>query len=317
MLGARDQAQPVVRAVDTASPVQTEMAEMRRCLYELTAEVKKLALRSELGRVCDEEPQVRSLYRQFLDQEMEPDLALSLVQKVSGELSRQGLGDYRLVRERALAQLCQLVKCRGPVRKKGSKPRVLFVVGPTGVGKTTTLAKLAAQLAVVEGKRVMLVNADNYRIGAEAQLQIYADIMNLPAETVRDTKDLASLMHQERSTDFFLVDTPGRAQRNRDGLTDARDLIASVSPAGREVHLVVSAPTRLRELRDIVSSFSTLSVDALLITKLDEALNFGPTLSLLAGADLPVSYFTAGQSVPEDLEPATGERLVELVLRGY
>ncbi len=294
-----------------------QLAEMRRNLFELTLEVKRLSLRGELGALCDAEPQLRSLYRELLVQEVDRATAVALVHEVARELSPDELADYGSVRARALASLCRLLPYSGPLRPAQGCGSVLFLVGPTGVGKTTTIAKLAAQMAIVERQRVLLVNADNYRIGAATQLQTYADIMGLPLVVVRSPAELAEAVARYARTDLILVDTPGHSQRNSAGLAETRALIDAVPAARRQVYLAVSATTRQCELLDVEAAFGSLDVTALVVTKIDEALHYGPLVSLVAKRKRVLAYLTTGQSVPEDLEAATPLRLAELTLRGY
>lgn len=296
---------------------ETQIEEVRRCLYDLTTEVKRLALRLELRQLCEEEPQLRSLYRHLSEQEFSQDLALSLVQSIASELNRHALADYRVVRERAAAHIARLVPCERGSLGQAKPGTVLFLVGPTGVGKTTTIAKLAAQLALMEKREVVLVGADTYRIGAEAQLQTYADIMRLPLEIVRSAEEMANLVQRRRNADLILVDMPGRSQRNQEGLAEAAALVGAVPAERRRVELVISASTRLHELEDILAAFGRLGAQSLIVTKLDEALHFGPLISLVAKQQKPLTYFCAGQNVPEDIAQASAAHLAELALGGY
>lgn len=297
--------------------IADQLAEMRRYLLELSLEVRRLSLRDELEGLCDAEPQLRSLYRALQAQEVDGATAVALVHEVARDRSRDDLADYASVRAMALASLCRLIPCTGPLRPVQGGGRVLFLVGPTGVGKTTTLAKLAAQLAIVERQHVLLVNADNYRIGAETQLQTYADIMGLPFAVVRSPAELAETAVRYARTDLILVDTPGHSQRNSAGLAETRALIDAVPDARRQVYLAVSATTRLHELLDVEAAFGSLEATTLVATKVDEALHYGPLVSLVAKRKRALAYLTTGQSVPEDLEVATPLRLAELTLRGY
>jgi flagellar biosynthesis protein FlhF len=193
----------------------------------------------------------------------------------------------------------------------------VFVVGPTGVGKTTTVAKLAAGAAMYERSRVLLISADNYRIGAEAQLRTYAEIMGLPLVALQSDAELAAAIEAHSQCNLVFVDTAGRSQRNAEGLRETAELIAAVPVHQREVHLVVAAGTREREMHDVARAFASLRPDALLITKLDEALCYGPLLGLVERCGHPLSYLANGQAVPEDIEVASPNRLAEMILRGY
>lgn len=317
IFGGKTGQAPVAESATNNRYYEEQFAALQHSVHELALEVRRLSLRNELGLVCNEEPQIRSLFKQLAEQELERDTCLSLIKKVADELSREAIADYRVVRERAVAHLSHLAACQGPLQPVSGQCTVLFLVGPTGVGKTTTIAKLAAQLAVIEQRRVLLACADDYRVGAEAQLQTYASIMGVPLAVVPTGGELRDVVQRHKAMDFILVDMPGYSQRNRDGLAEAKSLIEAVPRQQRQVHLAISASTRLSELRDMVGAFLQLGVSAIVATKLDETLHFGPLLSVLASSGKPLSYLTTGQRVPEDLEVATPTRLAELVLRGY
>ena len=140
--------------------------------------------------------------------------------------------------------------------------------------------------------------------------------MGLPLVVVRSADDMSEVADRYQEADLILVDTPGRSQRNGEGIAEAQAFVNSVPAARREVHLAVSISTRLHGLEDVVGAFAPVGVDALVATKLDEALHFGPLVSLISRCGRPLSYVTTGQSVPEDMEAASPQSLAELVLRG-
>jgi flagellar biosynthesis protein FlhF len=210
--------------------------------------------------------------------------------------------------------LARLVKCSGALRMKKNGSRVIAVVGPTGVGKTTTIAKLAALYALERGVKVALVTTDNFRVGAVEQLATYAKIMDLPLEVVANAQELSAALAKHGDKDLVLIDTAGRSPKDAERLDELKGFLES--HPGIETHLCVCATTRARELDDTVASFAKLPLAKLLFTKLDESESFGSIVEVHLKHRLPVSYLTTGQKVPEDIEVATGKKLASLVVRG-
>ncbi|HHX87764.1 MAG TPA: hypothetical protein GX693_06275 [Firmicutes bacterium] len=177
--------------------------------------------------------------------------------------------------------------------------RIMVLIGPTGVGKTTTLAKLAARYSLDYQEKVGLITIDHFRIGAVDQLKAYAEIIDLPLEVVLTPQDLTGALTRLRDCDRILVDTAGRATGNLTQINELSSYIELLLPA--EIHLVLSATTRWQDIRFIASSFSKLHYNRLLITKLDETASYGAILNSAYYANQPLVYITNGQSVPEHL----------------
>jgi flagellar biosynthesis protein FlhF len=199
---------------------------------------------------------------------------------------------------------------RAPGRE-GCARRIAFV-GPTGVGKTTTLAKIAAQLSLKRGLKVGIVAADTYRIAAVDQLRTYAEILGIAVEVASSPTDAARACERLGDVDVILIDTAGRSQNDRMKLSELRAFLAAAEPD--ETHLVLSATAGARTLAREAESFGALGVDRLVLTKLDEAASFGTLISLVERLGTRVSFLTHGQEVPEHIETARGRRLASLVM---
>ncbi len=180
--------------------------------------------------------------------------------------------------------------------------RTIVLIGPTGVGKTTTLAKLAARYSIQCREKVGLVTIDQFRIGAVDQLSAYAEIIDLPLKVAFSPEDLAQAIDGLKDCDRILVDTAGRATGNLAQTNELLNYIEVLLPA--EVHLVISATTRWQDIRFITDSFSRLHYNRLLVTKLDETSSYGAILNGAYHAGQPLVYMTDGQSVPDDLKLA-------------
>jgi len=195
--------------------------------------------------------------------------------------------------------------------------KIMMLVGPTGVGKTTTLAKLAARFSFIEHHyKVGIITLDTYRIGALEQLFHYAKMMKLPVEDVVDTHDFQQAIDTLSHCDLILIDTVGSSQFDREKLQKISEFLKS-SNRSIDVNLVVSASTKLEDLRDIYKNFSFLNLDTLMVTKFDETKGFGNIFSLLSDTSLPLSYFSVGQEVPDDIMPASGDFLVSCIFDGF
>ncbi|MCR4941209.1 MAG: flagellar biosynthesis protein FlhF [Campylobacter sp.] len=207
-----------------------------------------------------------------------------------------------------------------PCRKEfgGRKQRIMMLVGPTGVGKTTTLAKLAARFAYSGEKRykVGIITLDTYRIGAVEQLFQYANMMRLPILDVIEVADFKNSIKRLSNCDIILIDTTGNSQFDKEKLNKLDNFLRN-SDADIDVNLVLSAGSKVEDLMEIYNGFSFLDIDTLIITKFDETRIFGNVFSLLYETNTPVSYFSIGQEVPDDLLEAKSEFLVSCVLEGF
>ena len=209
--------------------------------------------------------------------------------------------------------LSQVMKFTDGLKPGTHGARVYAFIGTTGVGKTTTLAKIAAHFVLEQNLKGALITADTYRISAVEQLKKYAEILGLPVEVVYSAADLKKAIARHRSKDFVLVDTAGRSQYNEFQMEELTSLLAAY--ARMEKHLVVSATTKEQDAVQIIERFAPCKPDCIIFTKMDETQTFGMVPNLLANRGLPLSFLSNGQSVPDDIIPATAERLAELLLR--
>jgi flagellar biosynthesis protein FlhF len=197
------------------------------------------------------------------------------------------------------------------------RPRVLFFIGPTGVGKTTTIAKIASKCKVESNYRVAFITADTYRIAATEQLRVYADILDAPMDIVYSPEDLNGAISKLTDQELIFVDTAGFSHKNETQRMDMKRMIKGLSDEyEKEVYLVLSATTKYKDLLEIVDIYHEISDFKLIFTKLDETTAYGNILNikLYSGADL--SYITNGQNVPADLEVFNTQKIVKQLLGG-
>lgn len=198
-----------------------------------------------------------------------------------------------------------------PISKVKMEGRVVLV-GPTGVGKTTTIAKLAGRLSLIEKKKVGLITIDTYRIGAVEQLKTYADIMNIPFKVVLSIKEMETAVKAMNSCDVILIDTTGRSSKNTMQISELRAFIEKV--ATDNIHLVISSTTKTKDVDSIVEGYNVLNYNNVIITKLDETSTYGSILNILDAAKKPLSFITTGQNVPDDIKCISPAEVSNLIL---
>jgi flagellar biosynthesis protein FlhF len=285
-----------------------------------TEQLEAVQLRQQLARLqAPQAPEpeqlgngpLELLAQELLAEELSPE-AVALLMEHLRHAAQDG-AEFEELKGMLVETLAGIVKCSGSLRMKKNGPRIMAIVGPTGVGKTTTIAKLAAMHALNRGASVAMVTTDNFRVGAIEQLKTYAKIMDLPLEVVATSQELARVLARHADKDLILIDTAGRSHRDADRLEELKGYLQC--HPGIETYLCMSATTRARELDEIVATFGVLPISKFLFTKLDECESFGCIVNTHLKHKLPLSYFTTGQKVPEDIEVATAKKLATLVVK--
>lgn len=281
----------VVSAVSPAVSAVTNAANLLSAVDVSTAH-------PELYHVLTEAGVSASLAQDLLD--LLPDMS------AWGEEARRPL---------ALTALKDLIRRRvqttGGLTLTPGRLKAIALIGPTGVGKTTTIAKLAAHYALVEKKKVGLLTVDTYRIAAVEQLKTYSQIIDIPVAVAYTPAEVLPAIAQFQGFDLLLIDTAGRSQKN---IMQVGELKAMLEPLQCETHLVLSAQIKESDMIEAAERFSAARVDHLLFSKLDETSSYGTLLNVADKTGIPLSYFTVGQKVPEDIETADGGRLAEMIL---
>lgn len=262
-------------------------------------------------------PRVASLedwYHRLMDQGVVKPLAQEIIQTVSNELSRWTLDNHGVLNEHLHWYLGRRLSPPVPLSLTPGKPHVFFIVGPTGVGKTTTLAKLAAKFAhaAYHKSRVLLVTTDTFRVAAIPQIKTFGDILGVPVEVAYTPEQLVQLTQTHIDKDLILVDTPGRSHRATQEVAALQDYMAVIPD--KTVHLALNAGSKYEDLHHIIQAFSSMPIDGLIFTKIDETMSLGAAYSVACERKLPLSYLTNGQRVPEDIEVATAEYVVDLLV---
>lgn len=299
-------------AAGAASPPPLH-AQFGEQLSRLHAMVEDLSKHGRIDHLLPDLPsELVPTYAQLLEAELPEVLARRLVRYVADRLEPEQIHRPEEVRDALIDAVESCVPIAPPIAAVSGTRRVVALVGPTGVGKTTTVAKLAANFKLTHGFRPGLVTVDTYRIAAVEQLRTYAEIISLPLAVANAPGEMRRAIDELGDVDLVLIDTAGRSPRDEVKIRELADFLAAAQPD--EVHLVLSAVAGERSLRSAVERFAMVQADRLILTKLDEADGLGGVLSVLGQADRPVSYLTTGQAVPDDIEPANRTRLARLIL---
>jgi flagellar biosynthesis protein FlhF len=283
-------------------------------LGQLHAMVETLSRNGHIDHLLPDLPSALvPTYAQLIEADVPEVLVRRLVRHIAENLEPDQFDHPDAIR----AALCDAVELSipvaPPIKAVFGTRRIVALVGPTGVGKTTTVAKLAANFKLAHAVRVGLITVDTYRIAAVEQLKTYAEIIDLPLAVVNDPGEMPRALDELGDVDLVFIDTAGRSPRDEVKIRELAEFLLQARPD--EVHLVLSAVAGQRNLRSAVERFATVQVDRLILTKLDEADSLGGVLAVLGLSSRPLSYLTTGQAVPDDIEPADRKRLARLILR--
>lgn len=286
----------------TPEQLMEEIRKMKRIMQKIAGEPEEPEL----------PPAMVVWKKRLLAHEFLPQLADKIIEQAMQEYEKIG-GELDMERANELIrdQLRKLI-LREPVREIADDTRVVHFVGPTGVGKTTTLAKLAALQTLKHHKDVAFVTADTYRIAAVEQLKTYANILNVPLEVVNSHQDLIKAFDMFRDKDLIFMDTAGRNFRNEMYVSELNSLLGSFEKS--ETYLVLSLTMKYRDMLAVAQNFAKFRVSNVLFTKLDETDSYGPVFNLLYDTNYRPSYIANGQNVPEDIAKLNADRLIELLM---
>jgi flagellar biosynthesis protein FlhF len=302
-------------ATFVSSPVSANVSvQVGEQLGRLHAMVETLSRGGHIEHLLPDLPRTLvPTYSQLIEADIPEVLTHRLIRHIADTLDPEQFDRPDAIR----AALCEAVELvipvAPPIKAVAGTRRVVALVGPTGVGKTTTVAKLAANFKLAHGTRVGLITVDTYRIAAVEQLKTYAEIIDLPLSVVNDPAEMPHALDDLGAVDLVLIDTAGRSPRDEVKIRELAEFLLQAKPD--EVHLVLSAVAGERSLRSAVDRFATVQVDRLILTKLDEAESLGGILAVLGLYSRPLSYLTTGQAVPDDIEPADRKRLARLILK--
>jgi len=260
-------------------------------------------------------PPVQKIFQLLLDSEVEEKLSHRLIKDILKQCPDSSFADPEAACAALEKSILKLLKKPRPItfKKKDEQQQAVVLVGPTGVGKTTTIAKLAATFAIVDKKKVALITADTYRVAAVEQLKTYGEIIGVPVEVIYTAKELQQAIGRHADKDLILIDTAGRSHRNTVQMAELKTLIDASMP--HVTYLVLSATTKYKDMLEIVDSYADINVNALIFTKLDETSNFGAVLNIVNKTQKHLSYMTVGQNVPDDIEVADPAKIAGMIAK--
>ena len=258
---------------------------------------------------------LKLLYGTLLENEVNEKYVNQIMDEVEKVMRNGTSVDYILsnVYQKMILKLGQ----PKPIELSERKPKVVFFIGPTGVGKTTTIAKIASKFKVELGKDVALLTADTYRIAAAEQLRTYANILDIPLTIVYSSEELNEALERVAQYDLVLVDTAGFSHKNQEQRNEVKKLIDNVEESyEKEIYLVLSATTKYRDLIEIADVYKENFDFRMIFTKLDETSCYGNIFNMKMYTNADLAYSTYGQNVPEDIEVFDTQKMVKSLLGG-
>lgn len=286
-----------------------DLSEIKKELLPLAqdvAEIKKI-LRAPTNGFTDYkefEGIFLDLYLELLESGVERKLAQKFIHTLQHQAEADNIIDTRLIKKKLFNLLISSISFPSPLKLEKGKRKIVVVVGPTGSGKTTTIAKLCAYYKLMEAKKVALMTIDSYRIGAEAHLKTYADILDVPFYSVYNEKEMRLRLDKLMDCELIFVDTTGRSPNDKKGMLIMEKHLSGIPPEEKEVYLILSATTKTPDLYLAYEKYSIFEPVKLIFSKIDETLSLGNLFNLKMRTNIPTAYFTNGQRVPEDIEIA-------------
>ena len=251
----------------------------------------------------------------LLEKGISKHLADSIITSVSERTSGEELNDCSLVLARIKKEITGRLKFAPPMEPLPDRPLIVMAIGSTGVGKTTTLAKLGAIFCMDESMKIVFITLDRYRIAASEQLRTYSEIIGAPFEEANDEEELSKILDRHVDKDFVFIDTAGCSVHKHEGVSELKRIAERAVPDA-EILLLVSSNTDNREMAEIIRGFSIKDRVSIVFTKTDETFRWGPIYNAAVDSKLPIAYLTTGQSVPYDIEPASPRSFITSLMEG-
>ncbi|MBN2897938.1 MAG: flagellar biosynthesis protein FlhF [Clostridia bacterium] len=300
--------------VETAVPEKKEIEELKEMVMALSDKVNNQVVAAPLPNTHPSHPAGASedrLEALLKNKDLSAESINRIRQILKGRLNMDESNDQSILNTVRLI-VKEILDEPYTIDEGINDKKVILFVGPTGVGKTTTLAKLAARLSLINNKTVGLITADTYRIAAVDQLKTYSEILGLPLKVIYEPEEIKDALNRYKDKDCILIDTAGRSHKSEELLHDLKGILTYVE--NPEIFLVISMTTGYKDIKSIIDSYKFLDDYKLLLTKLDETSSFGNVLNIKLETGKSLSYFTIGQSVPDDIEVANTDKIANYIV---
>ncbi len=275
--------------------------------------IKPAKLRNGFSRKADHRMRFFSLYKELQDRGVKEQIAMDLVRELGRSPSLKRSFSENDLRQGVKETLRKMGAVTSPIGVSRGEQKIAAMVGASGVGKTSMIAKLAGMGGLKQGRKLGIITLDHRKIGAVRELEIYSRIFDVPMEAASTKTGLAQSLHRFRNKDIILIDTPGISRNENMLFRRVQDLLQSVRSL--EVQLLVSATIRGKDFNPMVERFKPMNVKNLIFTRLDDVTEYGDIINYLVETGIPASYFSNGSQIPENIEVATLDRLVKSVLK--
>jgi flagellar biosynthesis protein FlhF len=289
-----------------------------KILHSDLNEVKSLVLsilkRSKNADVSNLSDELLEAYLLLIEQEVTEEISKEIIHKIHNNLKGDEVKDRAAIKNCLNEAIMRMVRHVEPITLCEGRAKKVAFVGPTGVGKTTTIAKLAADFSLKGKKDIALITIDTYRIAAVEQLRTYADIINIPLEVVLSPSEVQNAIAKHQDRDLILIDTAGRSHKNAMQMLELKSFIEAIQPD--ETHLVLSTTVTYKSVQEILERFKSIAIDKVVFTKLDEAVSLGLILNVISKLNKTLSYVTTGQNVPDDISITDPQMLANLIIEG-
>ena len=304
---------------EKSSAIEQKLDSLQTMLEKQLKEQQTTPVEKEKEVSVTEEPSaamacVQMIYNQLIANEVEEVYANKVIAEIEQSIKPDATVDNILstIYQKIVLKLSETKE----LEFESGKTKYVFFIGPTGVGKTTTIAKLASSLKLGKKAKVALFTADTYRIAAVDQLRSYATILGLPLRVIYSESEIKEAVEEFKDYDIVLIDTAGRSHKNREQRDDIEKLLLAVPEECREIYLVLSATTKYKDLVKITETYSSIAKYNLIFTKLDETAAIGKIFNIKMLTGAPLSYTTFGQSVPDDISKINPQAVAKQLLGG-
>ncbi|MBN2008089.1 flagellar biosynthesis protein FlhF [candidate division KSB1 bacterium] len=293
------------KSMERLTQLSDEMNEIKEALAQMAGQGKQ----TPVNRMPHS---MSRLYLSLIEAGVHEETAQGLVEQISDALKGDRVDNGQHAANFLRGKMAEKINTQPLSHSRDGRPLIVSLIGPTGVGKTTTLAKMATHPAIYGSDKVAFISTDTYRIAAIEQLRTFARIANIPLEVTYSDDEIQKAIFRHRDKDVILIDTPGRSPGNAEHLKEIHHMLERIQPD--EVHLVLSICTRFEDIVDIIKKYTMMHVNRLLFTKLDETTGPGNLINVVDQFHTPLSFITNGQEVPDDIMIVEASQIANLVL---